>query len=138
MNLTCVNLTILGNCNTILLVMSCIFIVGGVILAAISYRPRDPNEDLEQYKSRLLSEDGLQIKIAAPIFLLIGVIMLICATVLYILRYFVKKRERESAYELSNGLEILSKSTNNYQRPNSRIDRTDGPIQVPKFLKQYS
>ena len=115
--------------------MSCIFIVGGVILAAISYRPRDPNEDLEQYKSRLLSEDGLQIKIAAPIFLLIGVIMLICATILYILRYFVKKRERESAYELSNGLEILSKSTNNYQRPNSRIDRTDGPIQVP-FLKQ--
>ena len=71
------------------------------------------------------SEESSQIKIAAPIFLLIGLIMLICATILYILRYFVKQREQSSPYELSNGMEILQK-----ERPVSQMEVVTGPLEV--------
>ena len=51
-----------NNCNTILLVMALIFIVGGIIFTAISYRPQDPDEDMEQYRERQLSKGALQVK----------------------------------------------------------------------------
>ena len=75
-------------------------------LAAISYRPRDLFEEIENYRDRLQSEETSQIKIAAPIVLLIGFIMFICAILLYILRYFLKKRQNNNPYELTNGLEV--------------------------------
>ena len=51
-----------NNCNTILLVMSLIFIIGGVIFTAISYRPQVSDEDMQQYRDRQMSEDVSQVK----------------------------------------------------------------------------
>ena len=65
-----------NNCNTILLVMALIFIVGGVILSAISYRPQDPDEDMQHYRERKNSEDASQSKIVGPICMVMGVVML--------------------------------------------------------------
>ena len=50
-----------NNCNTILLVMSLIFIIGGVIFTAISYRPQVSDEDMQQYRDRQMSEDVSQV-----------------------------------------------------------------------------
>ena len=52
-----------NNCNTILLVMSLIFIIGGVIFTAISYRPQVSDEDMQQYRDRQMSEDVSQVRI---------------------------------------------------------------------------
>ena len=51
-----------NNCNAIMLVMALIFIVGGIIFTAISYRPQDPDEDMEHYQERQMSEGALQVK----------------------------------------------------------------------------
>jgi len=65
-----------NNCNTILLVMSLLFIIGGVIFTAISYRPQVSDEDMQQYRDRQMSEDVSQGKIVGPICMIIGMVML--------------------------------------------------------------
>lgn len=95
------------NCNTFLLVMAFIFILGGVILTVISYRPRDVNEDLERYKERQNSEDTSQVKIVGPICVTIGIFMLFFSVVFSTISWFLHKQEQPlNQYELS-GQQVL-------------------------------
>lgn len=96
------------NCNTFLLVMAFIFIVGGVILTAISYRPRDVNEDLERYKERQNSDDTSQVKIVGPICVTIGIIMLFFSVVFSTISWFLHRQEPINQYELS-GQQVLQR-----------------------------
>lgn len=100
---------IAGNCNIILLVMACIFLVVGAIFTAISYRPRDPTEEMERYQERQASPVSSQVKIVGPISILIGLIMLVAGTVLGVIGWVMKKDERSRQYELSNGHEALQR-----------------------------
>ena len=98
-----------STCNTILMVMAAIFIIGGVILTAISYRPRDHYEEMARYKERQTSHESSQTKTVGPIFVIIGLIMLAFALMLYTIRWFVNKHERGIQYELENAHQALQR-----------------------------
>ena len=109
-----------------------------LILYVISYRPRDMYEKMEHYRDRLESDESSQIKVAAPIFLLIGVIMMICAILLYVLRYFVKQRQSRNPYQISNGIlnsVYLVQKTSHSDRPMSSKTEVflDQPLDVSTY-----
>ncbi len=100
-----------NNCNTFLLVMALIFIVGGVILTAISYRPRDKYEDMQRYRERQQSDNAEQVKIEGPICVVIGLVILGFSTIFYSISFCLRKQEQTCAtspYELS-GREALKR-----------------------------
>lgn len=94
-----------SSCNTFLLVMAIIFIVGGIIFTAISYRPRDRNEDMERYKERQASDETSQVKIVGPIFVILGLIMLFGVSIFTVTLYFLQKQE-SSRYQMSRNREL--------------------------------
>ena len=92
-------------------------------------------EKMEHYRDRLESDESSQIKVAAPIFLLIGVIMMICAILLYVLRYFVKQRQSRNPYQISSGilnsLYLVQKTTDTDRPMSSKTDVfLDQPLDV--------
>lgn len=99
-----------ANCNIFLLIMATIFTVGGIIFTVISYRPRDYHESMDHYNDRQESEDGSQTKIVGPIFVLIGLIMLLISLLLHFIFWYIKQEERGRNYELSINQEDLQRS----------------------------
>ena len=98
-----------STCNTILMVMASIFIIGGVILTAISYRPRDHYEEMARYKDRQTSRETWQTKTVGPIFVIIGLLMLCFALMLFTIRWFLKKYERREQYQFESAHEALQR-----------------------------
>ena len=96
-----------NNCNTILLVMALIFIVGGVILSAISYRPQDPDEDMQHYRERQVSEDASQSKIVGPICMIMGVVMLFCSGLFYTIFCLLQKAQQQE--NLQRAISVVRK-----------------------------
>ena len=99
-------------------------------------------EKMEHYRDRLESEESSQIKVAAPIFLLIGVIMMICAILLYVLRYFVKQRQSRNPYQISSGilnsLYLVQKTTDTDRPMSSKTEVfLDQPLDVSTQCKMY-
>ena len=80
-----------SNCNAILMVMAIIFVVGGVIFTVISYRPRDKFEDMDSYRDRQESEDTFQVKIVGPIFVIIGLVMMLFSILLLTISWILRK-----------------------------------------------
>ena len=98
-----------STCNTILMVMASIFIIGGVILTAISYRPRDHHEEIARYKERQTSYESSQTKTVGPIFVIIGLLMLCFSLMLFGIRWFLNKYERHEQYQLESAHEALQR-----------------------------
>ncbi len=97
-----------SNCNIILVVMASIFMVVGIILTAISYRGRETKEAIEEFNTR--REWSSQLRIAGPIFMLIGLAMLTIGLVFCCL-----------AYKVSKGHQNASSYSNNEYRPFSMV-----------------
>ena len=96
-----------ANCSIIVIVMASIFVLVGAVLTAISYRPRDINEELDRFLSK--EEWASQLKVIGPIFLVIGVVMLTLGLTFCILGWKVTKEEENRFNETS-----LSSSVSKY------------------------
>ena len=79
--------------------MAFIFVLVGAILTGISYRPRDLGEELERFLSR--QEWSGHLKIIGPVFLVIGLLMMILGTTFCILGWKVTKAEEKKFYAAS-------------------------------------
>ncbi len=97
-----------ANCSIILIVMASIFILVGSILSAISFRPRDINEELDRFLSR--QEWASQLKVIGPVTLVVGLIMLIMGTTFCFLGWKVTKDDERRFNESSMTSSVIKAS----------------------------
>ena len=87
----CGGIFLAANCYIFLFVMSGIFYVIGSILTAISWRPRDFGEEMQRFLIR--QEWSSDIKILGPVFLLIGLLMMMFGLTLCVISKKMKKED---------------------------------------------
>lgn len=121
-----------ANCNTILIIMASIFIVFGIILTAISYRPRELSEELDRFMSR--QEWSAQVKIVGPIAMILGTIMLLIGLTFCCLGWKVSQDEQKRMNSISPNSTTISNIESQLMPTisNALLRHPSFPLIVPK------
>merc|ERR1711935_290870 len=90
-------------CSALLIIMSVFLLIGGVLLTAIAYRPKEMREELGEWTDRL--EVTSRSRIGGPVLVVISLVILVAGISLVILKRMVAKQDRISPIRISSDLE---------------------------------
>jgi len=133
-----------SQCHVILFVMSGIFTAVGVVISAISYRPRDFGEDFQKYLAR--QEWSSDLKVMGPIVMVFGAAMFVLGMSLCLINRTISKDDVQSFDSAAAGAGHVTHDTKYYMEISKKmslskmptqgnnknnLDRDPGPIPTP-------